>query len=382
MSDKVAIVGAGHAGVAAAAVLKAAGLAVDLFTAENTLPYFRPRLIAVAFGQAEPDAIAIKPASFYADGINLIHRTVTSPDELKDYAGVILTQGSVPFVPPFEGDRARLHTLWNVQDAMRIRAKIRQGARLTVIGGGVLGLESALRAAMAGLKVTVIESSALAGGILGPACSKVLEETLEAKGITLRVGACVAKIEANGIRLGDGTLVEDDLLLCSTGARGVTALGEALGAKADCGLLTNPDLSFAPMRYAAGDLARPTEARPVCAVRRATAMGTLAAQNLDRPCPAAFHEGRGHRIPYVWLLPRRQPGRTPHRRRLQGRRDSNHSLQRESPRRPPFCRYPRRLRRLGETDSCLRWALPSITFPRAPGSGPSFWVPAPRSAYR
>lgn len=287
MSDKVAIVGAGHAGVAAAAVLKAAGLAVDLFTAEDTLPYFRPRLIAVAFGQAEPDAIAIKPASFYADGINLIHRTVTSPDELKDYAGVILTQGSVPFVPPFEGDRARLHTLWNVQDAMRIRAEIRPGARLTVIGGGVLGLESALRAAMAGLKVTVIESFALAGGVLGPACSKVLEKTLEAKGITLRVGACVAKIEANGIRLGDGTLVEDDLLLCSTGARGVTALGEALGAKADCGLLTNPDLSFAPMRYAAGDLARPTEARPVCAVRRATAMGTLAAQNL-----LAEREGR------------------------------------------------------------------------------------------
>lgn len=280
MSDKIAIVGAGHAGVAAAAVLKSAGLQVDLFSAEPVLPYFRPRLIAVAFGQADPEAIAVRPASFYADGLTLMRRSVMSPGELGEYSGVILTQGSEPFVPPFAGNRRRLHTLWTLDDALRIRRAIRPGLRLTVVGGGVLGLESALRAAMAGLRVTVIEPFALAGGVLGASCSAVLGDTLQAKGITLCVGTGVDSIADTGVVLQDGRMIEDDLLLCSTGARGITALGEAFGAKSDGGLLTAPDLSFAPMHYAAGDLARPTEARPVCAVRRATAMGTLAAQNL------------------------------------------------------------------------------------------------------
>ena len=54
----IAVVGAGHAGVEAAFALAKGGAKVTLFSDEPCLPYFRPRLIAVAFGQAEPDAIA------------------------------------------------------------------------------------------------------------------------------------------------------------------------------------------------------------------------------------------------------------------------------------------------------------------------------------
>ena len=69
---KVGILGAGHAGIKAAETLRAKGADVVLFSKENTLPYFRPRIIALAFGQAEPEAIQMHPASWYADkGIDL-----------------------------------------------------------------------------------------------------------------------------------------------------------------------------------------------------------------------------------------------------------------------------------------------------------------------
>ena len=291
--SEFAVVGAGHAGVEAASALAAAGHSVDLLSDESGLPYFRPRLIAVAFGQAEPGAIAIKPEAFYANaGITLRHEAVTQLEAAsrtvngKAYDGIVLAQGSKPFVPPFQGESVgRLMTLWTLADALRLRAMAQPGKRLTVIGGGVLGLEAALRAVMAGLHVTVVEAApCLLGGVLGKEGEGVLRGVLEAKGIALRLGCCVASVGPDALTLANGSTIPDEGVLCSAGARPNVVLAEAAGFKNDCGLRTQPDLSLAPRIYAAGDLARPTEARPVCAVRRASAMGALAAKNLLAEC--------------------------------------------------------------------------------------------------
>ncbi len=286
--SSIAIVGAGHAGVEAAFALAAAGQSVTLWSNEPCLPYFRPRLIAVAFGQAAPEAIAIKPADAYAKaGITLRHEPVTTLELATrsvngcSYDGLILTQGSTPFVPPFSGEVSRLRTLWTMTDALALRDALAPGKRLTVIGGGVLGLEAALRATMAGIKVTLVEvAQNLAGGVLGEGGERCLREALEAKGITLHLGVTIATIDAQGITLSDGTVVADDEILCSAGARPQVALAEGAGATIDAGCRTSTTLALAPGVYAAGDMARPTALRPVCAVRRAMMMGALAAKNL------------------------------------------------------------------------------------------------------
>ncbi|MEG1933000.1 MAG: NAD(P)/FAD-dependent oxidoreductase [Kiritimatiellia bacterium] len=285
---KVAVVGAGHAGVEAAVKLAEGGCAVELWSNEKVLPYFRPRLIAVAFGQTPADEIALKKAAFYADAkILLRHESVTDFNAStclvngQSYDGIVLAQGSTPFVPPFTGVRERLLTLWTMAEAETLRAHVAPGRRLTIIGGGVLGLESALRAAMAGMNVTVVEGCPhLVNGVLAGGAEQQLRATLEAKGIHLLTGACVTTIAAHSITLGDGNEIVDDVALCSTGARGNVTLATSAGFLADGGLKTSATLSLAPRIYAAGDMARPTEARPICAVRRATAMGTLAAANL------------------------------------------------------------------------------------------------------
>ena len=285
----VAIIGAGHAGVEAAFTLAKAGVQVTLFSNESVMPYFRPRLIAVAFGQTPASAIAIKPVTAYEQaGITIVHEVVKRLNLAAKmvsgvaYDGVIVAQGSTPFLPKFQGEGIeRVRTLWTMDDALRLQAVAKAGTTLTIIGGGVLGLEAALRATMAGVKVTVVEvAPALLGGVLGHQAENVLREALTAKGIEVKVGVSIAEIGNACVTLSDGTAIAADMVLCSAGARPNAMLAADAGAVISEGVRTNPDLSLTAGVYAAGDLAYPTKQRPPCAVMRAMKMGALAANNL------------------------------------------------------------------------------------------------------
>ena len=300
----IAIVGAGHAGVEAAFALVKGGAKVTLFSNEPGLPYFRPRLIAVAFGQAEPDAIAIKPQNAYDEaGIALLHEPAAAIDPAartvngRAFDGLILATGSHAFVPPFKGRADRLHTLWTLADALKLRAVCAPGKALTIIGGGVLGLEAALRAAEAGLRVAVVEAApGLASGSLGGG-EATLRRAIEEKGIALRIGVGVEEILSTGIRLADGREIDDDVLLCSAGARpnGIPGHQDYLHVCGDLNLMPFPGV------YAAGDIALPGRSvhaqpyTPYRSVRRAQLMGKSLGESL-----LSAYAGKGT---YLWYEP-------------------------------------------------------------------------------
>lgn len=283
---KVAIVGAGHAGVEAAFLLANQGVEVTLWSNEAVLPYFRPRLIAVAFGQTAPDAIAIKPASAYETaGITLRYEAVTCLDITthtvngETFEGILLAQGAKPFVPPFKGDGSAIMTLWTMEEACRLREAIAPGKRITIAGGGVLGIEAALRAEMAGLQVTLVEvQPELMGGSLGEAGHAALVCALEKKQIKLVLGVAIETVEKESLLFVDGSRIEHDILLCATGARANLSLVGSLPTEK--GILTDEYLRVAQGVYAAGDGAQPRGSYPTCAVRRAQLMAQCAAKNL------------------------------------------------------------------------------------------------------
>jgi len=299
----VAIIGAGHAGVEAAQTLAAAGVAVTLFSNEATPPYFRPRLIAAAFGQAAPDAILIHPAAWYAErGIALrlgtpvsrlapgrltCHPADGQSEELA-FDAVLLAGGAHPIVPDFPGNaQDAVHALWKLADVHRFRDGLRTGCRIVIIGGGVLGLESAARAAETGFSVTVVERMpALLAGHLGCGGTTVLVDTLARAGVTVKTGVQVDRLTAvsdteTDVVLDNGETLRADRVLCAIGALPNLTLARDAGLDTDRGVRVNAFLQTScPTLFAAGDLAQTPDAPPRCAVRLASLQGKLAAENI------------------------------------------------------------------------------------------------------
>lgn len=294
----IAIIGAGHAGVEAAKTAAEAGAAVTLFGAEAVPPYFRPRLVALAFGQVEVSGMLQHPDAWYAQRqITLRLNTpvtrldpgrmeVTAAGATERFDGIVLAGGALPIALPFaESAPARILPLWNSQQAAAIRTQIRPGARLIVIGGGILGLEAALRAVHAGMQVHIVERMPqLMPAQFGPRASRVLLKRLQAQDIAVTTGATVTGAETTAgavrLRLDTGATLEAELVLLSIGARPDLALAQAAGLTTARGLVVNANLRTAGggAVFGAGDAVQ-FEGITRCSVREAAAQGRLAGAN-------------------------------------------------------------------------------------------------------
>lgn len=300
---KIAVIGAGHAGVEAALAAAKAGAQVTLFSREAALPYYRPRLVSVAFGQTEPDAIAMHPAPWYTqNGIDLQLETAvvgldpagrtlqvrergTTPVSAS-FDGIVFAAGAEPVVPAFPGTgRNALLPLWQLADAVEIRRRLASGKRLVTVGGGLIGIETAVRAVIAGLRVTIIErSSRLMAANLGPAAAGLLCRLLEEKGVRILTGASIAEIRseagANELIFEDGRRHEFDMGLVSIGARASLDLLKGTTIQAARGITVDSTLrTTAPGVYACGDVAQIGNVVR-CSALRASAQGRVAGRNV------------------------------------------------------------------------------------------------------
>lgn len=153
----VLILGAGHAGGTAAALLRQYGFegSITLVGEETIAPYHRPPLSKACLRDG-PGAVSLllKPAEFYAGhGIDfrpgiraekLARRAMAvtlSTSEVLTYDCLNINTGARPINLPVAGsDLAGVLELRTVADAERLRAVMRSGQRLAVIGGGYIGL--------------------------------------------------------------------------------------------------------------------------------------------------------------------------------------------------------------------------------------------------
>lgn len=117
--------------------------------------------------------------------------TVSAAGQSYTAKNLILATGSSPVVPPIPGVRENLGefvlTNREVLDLQEIPEK------LTVIGGGVIGLEMAAYYATVGAKVTVIEMLDHIAGATDREIGLLLQKELEKKGVTFLLGhKCLA----------------------------------------------------------------------------------------------------------------------------------------------------------------------------------------------
>lgn len=295
----IGIIGAGHAGIEAALTARQAGAEVTVFSAEPVLPYFRPRLVAVAMGQAEPGGIAMQPASWYEErGIHLrlatpvaaldaAGRMLTAGGATEHFDAIVMACGALPRRPRFGGETSAtpIFTLWSLSDAVTVRQRVRAGMRLVVIGGASLGIELALRAREQGMHAQIVERlPRLMPLLLGEKAADVLQRQLEAKGIVIRTGHPVASFAetgdgAGGVRLNDGAELAADVVMVCVGALPNLTLAHQAGLATARGICTDACLQAVPGIFVAGDVCQ-AEGRPARGVvREASAQGRLAGAN-------------------------------------------------------------------------------------------------------
>ena len=321
---RIVIVGAGHAGGTAAALLRQHGHTgpIELIGEEPWVPYQRPPLSkAYLKDQADAEALKLRPDAFYAEQDITLRLGTRAQSIDRDgrrvalqgggearYDVLILATGSsnrkldLPGAKP--GDVLELRSL---ADAERLKRALGPGRTLAIIGGGYIGLEAAASARALGAEATVIElAPRVLARVACPELSAFFEAYHRGRGVEILTGSEVrevgyAKDRLSAVRLGDGRWVECDAVLAGVGAAACAELARDCALDCDVGVVVDAagrtsdpaiwaigDVTFRPMAHY-GHRRHRLESVPA-AVEQAR---QTTAAILGLPAPA-------HEVPWFW----------------------------------------------------------------------------------
>ena len=277
--ENIVVVGAGQAGAATVARLRALGFMgqITLIGEEHAPPYQRPPLSkAYLLGEMGIDRLYLRPESYYAenridlrldtrvDAIDRADKVVIAGGHTVPYDALVLTTGSVPRRLPSDmgGDLAGAHVVRTLADVDGMAPGVVDGARALVIGGGYIGLEAAAVLRKRGMEVTLIEAAErILQRVAAPETSAYFRDLHRAHGVTLREGVgltCLTGVDGRvtGAILSDLTEHPFDLAVIGIGITPATALAEAAGLEIENGIRTDAmGRTSDPSIYAAGDCA-------------------------------------------------------------------------------------------------------------------------------
>lgn len=273
------IVGSGLAGAIAAQTLREEGFdgRVILFGEETLRPYERPPLSKDYLqDKADRNSIFVHSEPWYVDhdvelqlgaavtSLDPASRTLsTATGDQVRYDKLLLTTGSTPRRLTAPGAHLDgVHYLRKVEDSDQIKAGFTRASRVAIVGAGWIGLETAASAREAGLPVTLLEAAALPLlRVLGPQAAPIFADLHRDHGVDLHCQANVSEVTGangavTGIKLGDGSLIEADLILVGVGITPNTHLAEHSGLDMDNGITVDQHHRTSdPHIYAAGDVA-------------------------------------------------------------------------------------------------------------------------------
>jgi 3-phenylpropionate/trans-cinnamate dioxygenase ferredoxin reductase component len=275
---RIVVIGAGQAGAALVAKLRALGHAgpITLIGEEPFPPYQRPPLSkAFLMGQIGEDRLYLRPAEHYAQadidlrtgcrvtGIDRVARLVHTTTGPVAYDILALTAGAAPRRLPgaVGGDLPGVFTLRGIADVAAIRPAFLPGARLLVVGGGYIGLEAAAVARKLGLEVTLIElADRILKRVAAPETSDYFRALHTAHGVTVMEGQGLARLRGadrvRGAILSDGRDIPADVVIVGVGVTPATDLAQAAGLVLNNGIAVDElGRTSAPDIWAAGDCA-------------------------------------------------------------------------------------------------------------------------------
>ncbi|MFN4178317.1 NAD(P)/FAD-dependent oxidoreductase [Phenylobacterium sp.] len=275
----VVILGAGHAGGTAAALLRQYGHEgpITLVGEEPIPPYQRPPLSkAWLKGEADADSLALKPLEFYAEngidfrpGVKALSlkrgdKTVALSDgSTLSYDILILATGARAIALPIPGaDLKGVMALRTAADAEQLKAAVGPGKKLAVVGGGYIGLEVAASGRALGAEVTVLEREArLLARVACEQLSTFFRDYHEKHGVAFELGCTVTGFtgeggHVTGVTLADGRTLPCDAAVVGVGAAPNDEIAKDAGLECARGVVVDLDARTSdPSIFAIGDVA-------------------------------------------------------------------------------------------------------------------------------
>ncbi|AQZ63558.1 NADH dehydrogenase [[Actinomadura] parvosata subsp. kistnae] len=290
-SHKVVVIGGGYAGTLAANRLRVRDdVAVTLV---NPRPEFVERIRLHQF-VARTGQATIDYGTLLGEGVELVVDSATRIDTAArqvllasggalDYDYVIYAVGSTGAVPSVPGAAEHAWPLADLESARRLRARLDElppGAPVTVVGGGLTGVETAAELAERGRAVALVCGRTLAP-YLSSGGRRYVAKWLARHGVTVLEGVTVTEVRPEAIVLDDGGVRPSVLTIWTVGF-GLPELAAASGLRTDAlgRLLTDETLTSVDDErvVAAGDAAAPS-GRPLR--MSGYAAGPLGAQAAD-----------------------------------------------------------------------------------------------------
>ena len=277
---KIIILGAGQAGFMTAKTLRDndPDIQIQIFDRDTAGLYAKMRLPEFVAGVLPEAKLILSDAEAFRKmniepffGVKIVavepekHLIKAEDGREFPYDKLVFATGANAFVPPVKGlDRVESFTLRTLADARKIAAKAEAGGNPSalVIGGGLLGLETAWALRQRGFAVTVSEfMDRLLPKQLNEAQSAILLQKLSGLELDVKLGVSLESVEPMGTdqvqtHFSDGSTKTCSLLLFSAGIRSQISLAAEAGLTIGRAIKVDHQLRTSdPDIYAAGDCA-------------------------------------------------------------------------------------------------------------------------------
>jgi rubredoxin-NAD+ reductase len=275
VSAPLTILGSGHAGITLARDLRklAPDLPLRLITREDGHYYYKPDLSKAFAAGKDADGLIKNPLEQLVEQLKaevLVRKDVTAIDTAAHavqvdgawlpYSKLVLATGADVLRLPIAGDAAaEVLSVNDREDYARFRAVLKPGARVLIIGAGLIGCEFANDLAAGGYAVRVVD---IAGWplnrLLPEAQGRALQEGLGKLGVTWQLGSSVASLDRVGgaieARFSDDSRATVDVVLSAVGLRPRIRLAAEAGLACKTGIVVDDHLqTSAADVYAIGD---------------------------------------------------------------------------------------------------------------------------------
>jgi len=268
---RVVIVGAGLAGLRTAEALRDKGFdgEIVLLGGESHLPYDRPPLSKHVL-RGERDPVYLRPEGDYetlrldlrlgtpATGLDTAAKRVLTAGEAIPYDHVVIATGAAPRrLPGSPG-----HVLRTLDDCRALAAVLQPGARIAIVGAGLIGCEVAASARSKDVEVFVVDALPQPlVRVLGPQVAQRIVDLHESHGVHFHLGVGVSDATATSLTLTEGTVLDVDGVLEAIGVVPATDWLQTSGLEISDGVLCDSVGRAAEGVWAVGDVGRWSDGR-------------------------------------------------------------------------------------------------------------------------